>query len=60
MSRRAPFIGGVDQFAKARDKLEYNGGVTLWSSLLWVSAWSECSTYGVARLVVDTAGGLVV
>jgi hypothetical protein len=29
MSRRAPFIGGVDQFAKARDKLEYNGGVTL-------------------------------
>jgi hypothetical protein len=60
MNRRAPFIGGVDRFAMVEDKLEYSGGVTLWSSLLWVLAWSECSTYGVARLVVDAASGLTV
>jgi hypothetical protein len=57
-----PFLGSVDRFAMVGDKLEYNGGVSPWFPLLWVSAWSECSTGedGVAQLVVDVADGLAV
>jgi hypothetical protein len=37
-----PFIGNVDWFAVVGDKLKYNGDVSPWFPLLWVSAWSEC------------------